>query len=103
MSVVVTETSWEFASGVVVSAGGVGTADRSSAGVEETDGGVNSAASVALEPCAFVEGWPGSLPLGNGKGLPQTSWQGSGMPESSVLPLETNLVEPPAIEQSYTR
>lgn len=99
--VVVTETVWEIASGAVVSAGEVGTADRSSAGGEETDGGVNFAASVALEPCAFVAevlesaGWTGSLHLCNVKGLPQASWQGLGMSGGSVEPQETNLVEPP--------
>lgn len=101
MSVVATETVWEFASAAAVSAGGVATAERSSAGGGETDGGVNFAASVASEPCAFVvevlerAGWTGSLHLCNGKGLPQASWQGSGMPGGSVVPLETNLVEPP--------
>ena len=101
MSVVETETGWEFASGAVVSAGGVGTADRSSAGGGETDGDVNFAASVALEPCAFVvvvpesAGRTGSLHLCNGKGLPHSRWQGSGVPGGSVVPLETNLVEPP--------
>lgn len=99
--VVVTEIVWEIASGAVVSAGGVGTADRSSAGGEETDEGVNFAASVALEPCAFVAevlesaGWTGSLHLCNGKELPQASWQGLGMSGGSVVPLQTNLGEPP--------
>lgn len=102
MSVVATETVWEFASGAVVFAGGVGTADRSSAGGGETDGGVNFAASVALEPCVFVVVFlesarqTGSLHLCNGEGVPQASWQGSGVPGCSVVPLETNLVEPPA-------
>lgn len=101
VSVVVTETVWEFAYGAAVSAGGVGTADRSSVGGGETGGGVNFAASGALEPCAFVgvvpesAGWTGSLHLCNGRGLPQASWQGSGVPGGSVVPLETNLVEPP--------
>lgn len=80
MSVVGTGTAWGFAFGVAVSAGGLGTADRSSAGGGETDGGVNFAASVALEPCAFVlvalgrAGWTGFLHLCIGKGLPQASW-----------------------------
>lgn len=101
VSVVVTESVWEFASGAAVSAGRVGTADRSPAGAGETDGGVNFAASVALEPCAFVgvvpesAGLTGSLHLCNGKGLPQASWQGAEVPGGSVVPLETNLVEPP--------
>lgn len=101
VSVVLTETVREFASGAVVAAGGEGTADRSSAGEGETDGGVNFAASVALEPCAFAAvvpesvGWTGSLRLCNGKGLPEASWQESGVPGGSVVPLETNLVEPP--------
>lgn len=99
MSVVVTVR--EFASGAAVSAGGVGTADRSSAGGGETDGGVNFAAPVALEPCAFVvvvpgsAGWTGSLHLCNGKALPQAGWQGPGAPGGSLVPLETNQVEPP--------
>lgn len=38
----------------------MGTAERSSAGGEETDGGVNFAASVALEPCVFWVLVPGS-------------------------------------------
>lgn len=101
VSVVLTETVLEFASGVVGSAGGVGSADRSSAGEGETDGGVNFAASVALEPCAFAvvvlesAGWTDSLHLCNGKGLPQASWQESGMSGGSMVPLETNQVEPP--------
>lgn len=45
MSVVVSEAVWEFAS-----AGGVGTGDRPFAAVGESDGDVNFAASVALEP-----------------------------------------------------
>lgn len=100
MSVVATETVWEFESGAAVSAGGVGTADRPSAGGVETDGGVNFAASVALEPCASVvvvpesAGWTGSLHLCDGKGLPRASWQGSGVPGGSVVPLETTLVAP---------
>lgn len=79
MSVVVTGTVWQFASGPVVSADRLGTADRSSAGGGETDGGVNFAALVALEPCAFAvvvpesAGWTGFLHLGTGKGLPQAS------------------------------
>lgn len=99
--VVVTETVWEIASGAVVSAGKVGTADRSSAGGEETDGGIKFVASVALEPRVFVvevlesAGWRGSLHLCNGKGLPQANWQGLGMSGGSVVPQETNLVEPP--------
>lgn len=52
--VVVTETVWKFASGAAVSVGAVGTADRSSTVGEETDGGVNFAESVALEPCGLV-------------------------------------------------
>lgn len=94
--VVVTETVWEIAA-----AGESGTADRSSAGEEETDGGIKFAASVALEPCVFVvkvleaAGWIGSLHLCNGKGLPQANWQGFGMSGGSVVPQETNLVEPP--------
>lgn len=101
MSVVATETVREFASGAAVSAGGVGTVDRSSVGGGETDGGVNFAASVALEPCAFVvvvqesAGWTGSLHLCNGKGLPQASWQLPGVPGGSLVPLETNLAAPP--------
>lgn len=101
-SVVATGTVWGFASfGAAVSAGGVGTADRSSAGGGETDEGVNFAASVALEPCAFAAvvpesaGWTGFLHLCTGKGLPRVSWQGLGVPGGSVEPLETNLVEPP--------
>lgn len=79
MSVVVTGIVSEIASGSAVPAGGAGTVDRSSAGGEETDGGVNFAASVALEPCAFVgvvpefAGWTGSLHLCTGKGLTQAS------------------------------
>lgn len=98
---VVTETVWEFASGAVVSAGGVEAADSSSAGGGETGGDVNFAASVAPGPCATVEEvlerarWEGFLHLGNGKGLPQASWQGSVMPGGSVVPLGTNLVEQP--------
>lgn len=100
VSVVVTDTVREFASGAAGSAGGAGTADNSSAGGGETDGGVNLAASVALEPCVFVvvvpesAGWTGSLHLCNGKGLPQASWQGPRMPGGLLAPLETNLVEP---------
>lgn len=45
----------DFESEAAASAGEVGTADRSSAGGVGTDEGVNFAASVALEPCAFVE------------------------------------------------
>lgn len=80
VSVVLTGIVREFASGAVVLAGGVATADRSTAGEGETDGGVNFAASVALEPCVFVVvvpesvGWTGSLRLSNGKGLPEASW-----------------------------
>lgn len=94
-------TVWVFAFGAAVSAGGVGTADRSSAGGGETDGGVNFAASVELEPCAFEvvvlesAGWTGFLHLCLGKGLPQASWKRLGGPGGSVVPLETNLVEPP--------
>lgn len=82
MSAVVTEAASEFASGAGVSAGRVGTADRSCAGGGETDEGVNFAASVALEPGAFVvvvlerAGWTGSLHLCNGKGVPRAKWQG---------------------------
>lgn len=102
VSVVVTGTEREFASGAAVSAAGVGTADRSSAGGGGTDGGVNFAASVALEPCEFAAvvpesaGWTGFLRLCIGKGLQQAGWQGSGVPGGSVVPLETNQVEPPA-------
>lgn len=98
---VVNEAVWEFASGAAVSAGGVGTVDRSCAGGGETDGGVNFAASVALEPGVFVvvvpesAGWTCSLHMCNGKVLPQANWQGQGVPGRSVAPLETNLVEPP--------
>lgn len=98
---VATETVWEFASGAVVSAGGAEAADSSSAGGGETGEDVNFAASVAPEPCAFVAevleraGWKGFLHLGNGKGLPQASWQGSGVPGGSVALLGTNLVEQP--------
>lgn len=84
MSAGVTEAALEFASGAGVSAGRVGTADRSCAGGGETDEGVNFAASVALEPGVFVvvvvvlerAGWTGSLHLCNGKGVPQANWQG---------------------------
>ncbi len=101
MFVVTTETGWESASGAVVSAGGVGTADRSSEGGGETAGGVNFAESVALEPCAYVVVvqesvvQTGFLHLCNGKGLPQTSWQRSGVLEGSVVLLGTNLMERP--------
>lgn len=46
---VVSEAVWEFAS-----AGGVGTGDRPFAAVGESDGDVNFAASVALEPGVLV-------------------------------------------------
>lgn len=80
VSVVLTGTVREFASGAVALAAGVVTVDRSSAGEGETDGGVNFAASVALEPCVFAVvvpesvGWTGSLHLCNGKGMPEASW-----------------------------
>lgn len=91
----------EFAPGGVVSAGKLGTADRSSAGQGETDGCVNLAASGALEPCAFVvvvqqaAGWKGYPHLCNEEGLPQASWLELALPGGSVGPLETNLLEPP--------
>lgn len=52
VSVIVTGIIGVFASGVVASAGIMGAADKSSVEEGETDGGVNFAASVALEPCA---------------------------------------------------
>lgn len=93
---VATETAWAFASGAAGSAGGAGTAERSSAGGGETDEGVNFAASAALGPCAFGAVVPGSAghPR-NGKGAPRASWRGSGAPGGSVVPLETNPAEPP--------
>lgn len=109
MSVIVTGTEWEFASGAVVFAAGVGTADRSSAAGGETDGGVNFAAFVALEPCAFVvvvvvvpesavsTGFP---QLCIGKGPAQSSWQGWRVPGGSAVPLETNLEEAPLMTDS---
>lgn len=108
MSVIVTGTEWEFASGAVVFAAGVGTADRSSAAGGETDGGVNFAAFVALEPSVFVvvEVVPesaestGFLQLCNGRGPAQSSWQGWRMPGGSAVPLETNLEEAPLMTDS---
>lgn len=97
-SAIKTETVWEFASGAVVFAGRVRTVSNSSVEGGETDGGVNSAALKVLEPCVFVvvvlesAGWIGFLHLCNGKRLPQSNWQAMGVP----VPLETNLVEPPA-------
>lgn len=81
MSVVVNGAAWGFASLAAVSAGGVGTADRSRAGGGGADGGVNFAASVALEPGEFVVVVPesarltGSLHMCNGKVVPQAHWQ----------------------------
>lgn len=98
---VATETAREFASGAAGSAGGAGTAERSSAGGGATDEGVNFAASAALGPCAFgavvpgSAGRTGSLHPRNGKGAPRASWRGSGAPGGSVVPLGTNPAEPP--------
>lgn len=95
-----TETVRGFASGAVLSAGGGGAADRTSAGVGEADGGVNFAA--AVEPCAFVvvvpvsAEWPDPHLLGTEMGVPKAGWKGLGVPGDSVVPLETNQVEPPA-------
>lgn len=103
VSVTATGTGWGFASGAGVFAGGAGTADRSSAGGGETDGGANSAAAVALEPCAFVAvvpevaWWAGPLRLRKEGWAPRSSLQGPQGPGGSVVPLETNLVESPAI------
>lgn len=99
-AVSVTVTVWEFASGPVVFAGGEVTADRSSAAGEETVGGVNFAAFVALEPCAFVEvlrraRWSGFHHLCNERKPPLPRPQGLGVPGGSVVLLETNRVERP--------
>lgn len=82
MSVVVNEAAWGFAFLAAESAGGVGTADRSCAGWRGADGGVNFAASVALEPGEFVVVVPesarltGSLRMCNGKVVQHANWQG---------------------------
>jgi len=96
----VTVTVWELASETGVFAGREVTADRSSDGVGETEGGVNFA--VALEPQAFVmvevprrACCSGFLHLCNEKRLPLSSLQVKGVPGGSVVLLETNLVEPP--------
>lgn len=101
MSVEVNEAVWEFASGAAASAG-AGSADRSCAGEGQTDEGVNSDASVALEPGVFVGlvvpktvGWKGSPHMCNEKALPPAKWQGWRAPGRSAVQPETNLLEPP--------
>lgn len=97
-----TEKAREFASGAVISAAEVGTADKTSAGEGETDGGVNFAATVGLDLYVFVvvvpesEGWSSSPLMCNETGLPQAGWQEWGMSGDSLVPPETSQVEPPA-------
>lgn len=84
-------SAWESASGTGVSAAEEGTADRPAAAWGETGGGVNFAASVALEPGASVVGLlmssslAGSLHRCNGKVLPR----------GSEAPSKTNPTEAP--------
>lgn len=102
VSVVVTGTEWESASGAAGSAGGAVTADRPSAAGGETGAGVNFAASPALGLCVFVvvalvpgsAGQTAPLHLGSGAGLPQASWPELGVSGGLVVPLETNPMEP---------
>lgn len=98
----VTATERLFASGAALSAGEVGRVGKSSAA---GDAGVKSAASVALEPCAFAvalvpggAGWTGFLlPV---EGVPQSCWQESAVSAGLTEPLETNLVERPLLTGS---
>lgn len=83
----------------VTAAGTKGAVDRASAGGGQTDGGVDFAVSVALEPCEFAEagvlergGLSGFLPLCNERRPPLSNLWGPEAPGGSAVLLETNLV-----------
>lgn len=88
----------EFAFGAAAPAGPA-SADRSHAGEEQTDGGANSGAPLALEPAVLVAqragGWKGYHRMCTVRALPQAKWQRWSEPGRSEVPPETNLLEPP--------